>query len=73
MTRWVTVNRQTSALRPERERALAVRGVLQPQEGVTPHPLHGLAFGDLLACHLEDNSVADLDGVVCEPFVEPAQ
>ena len=32
----------------EREQALAVRGVAQPQEGDTPTP-YGLVFGDLLA------------------------
>jgi hypothetical protein len=42
-------------------------------EGVTPHPSIGLFVRDLFARHLEDDSVADLDGVVSEPFVEPAQ
>jgi hypothetical protein len=38
-----------------------------------PPPFYGLVFGDLFARHLEHDSVADLDGVVCEPFVEPAE
>jgi hypothetical protein len=57
---------------PETERALAVRGAVVAPRG-HPHPSNGLYFRDLFACDLEDDSVADLDGVVGEPFVEPAQ
>jgi hypothetical protein len=42
-------------------------------KGPPPSLPDGLFFRDLFARHLEDDSVADLDGVVCEPFVEPAQ